>query len=73
MIWQGVNQNIDDMVGVKSKFSQITGGKNTLNFVIWCHECPKSKNLQITRLKSKQFFLQKGKPEIVNITGVNIY
>jgi len=33
MIRQGVNRNIDDMTWGKPKFSQITVGKNTLNFV----------------------------------------
>jgi len=61
--WQS---KIDDMTrgklkyltGGKPNFSQITRGESTLNFVIWCCEGPKSKNLQITELKSKQFFLQ---------------
>jgi len=56
------------MAGGKPKFSQITGGENTLNFVIWHHQGPKSKNLQITRLESKQIFLQGDKPKIANIT-----
>jgi len=49
---------IDDMAGGKPKFAQITGGESTLNFVIWYHEGPKPENLQITRLESKQIFLQ---------------
>jgi len=53
----------------KPKFSQITGGESTLNFVIWCHECPKSKDLQITGLESKQLFFTGGKPKIANIIG----
>jgi len=74
MIWQGVNRNINDMAGGNPKFSQITGGESTLNFVIWCHEGPKSKNLQITELKFKQIFLREGKPKIANIAGgINIY
>jgi len=56
--------------GGKSKFSQIIAGESTLNFVIWCHEDLKPKNLQITRLESKETFLQ-GKPEIANITRDN--
>lgn len=41
----GVNRNINDMAGCKLKFSQITRSESILNFVIWCHEGPKPKNL----------------------------
>jgi len=41
------------MTGGKPKFSQITGGKSSLNFVIWYHEGVKPKNLQIIGLESK--------------------
>lgn len=45
MIWKGVTWNIDDMAGGKLKFSQITKGKSTLNFVI---DAMKVQNKKIT-------------------------
>jgi len=70
---KGVNRNIDDMAGGKPKFSQIARGESTLNFVLWCHEGPKSKSLQITELESKQVFLQGVKRKSLILQGVNIY
>jgi len=59
---------IDDMKGGKPKYrwygrevnqnSLKLEGENTLIFAIWCHEGPKSKNLQITGSESKQIFLE---------------
>jgi len=39
------------MAGGKPKFAQITGGKSTINFVIWCMKV-QNQRILITRMES---------------------